>query len=169
MTHSMFAQPLPRRGFLILAGSGLALSLAGCRSTEVLTVSDDAAKPETDAALPLVNALRARNGLSTLSKSPAAETAAIFQARRMAKADKMSHIIGFNDSFFSRMKAGEVPLPAAENIATGQDTVERAVQAWIDSKKHLENMLGRYNGLGVAVARAPSSANRPFWAMVLSA
>ncbi|NGO64678.1 CAP domain-containing protein [Rhizobium daejeonense] len=169
MTHSVFVQPLPRRGLLILAGSGLALLLASCRSTEVLTVSDDAAQPETDAALPLVNALRARNGLSTLSKSPAAETAAIFQARRMARADKMSHVIGFNDSFFSRMKAGEVPLPAAENIATGQDTVERAVQAWIDSKKHLENMLGRYNGLGVAVARAPSSANRPFWAMVLSA
>lgn len=169
MTHSVFAQPLPRRGLLILAGSGLALLLASCRSTEVLTVSDDVAKPETDAALPLVNALRARNGLSTLSKSPAAETAAIFHARRMARADKMSHVIGFNDSFFSRMKAGEVPLPAAENIATGQDTVERAVQAWIDSKKHLENMLGRYNGLGVAVARAPSSANRPFWAMVLSA
>ncbi|MCJ7994965.1 CAP domain-containing protein [Rhizobium cremeum] len=169
MQLSVIAQPLQRRGLLILAGSGLAIALAGCRSTEVLTVSDDTAKPETDAALPLVNALRAKKGLGALSKNPAAETAAIFQARRMARADKMSHLIGFNDSFLSRMKAGEVPLPAAENIATGQDTVERAVQAWIDSKKHLENMLGQYNGLGVAVAHAPSSANRPFWAMVLSA
>lgn len=160
---------LPRRQLIVLAGTGLFAMLAGCRSTDVLPTSDEFAEVQTDRALPMVNQLREKKGLSTLAKNPAAEAAAVAQAKRMARAGKMSHLIGLNDSFLERMKQTEVPLPAAENIATGQDSVERAVQAWVDSKKHLENMLGGYHGLGVAVARDPSSANRPYWAMVLSA
>ena len=104
---------------------------------------------------------------SSLIRAPS--LAAIAQAKRMARAGEMSHLIGFNDSFGARMKGHGVPLPAAENIAAGQDTVERAVQAWIDSKRHLDNMLGGFNGLGVAVAWDSASGNRPYWAMVLSA
>lgn len=162
-------QPFPRRTLLILSAGSLAAALAGCRTTDVLPTGDDLAEVQTEGALPIVNTLRQKKGLAGLARKPEAEVAALIQARRMAKAGKMSHLIGFNDSFLDRMKSTEVPLPAAENIATGQDSVERAVQAWIDSKKHLENMLGTYQGLGVAVARHPSSANRPYWAMVLSA
>ncbi|MBA3042495.1 MAG: CAP domain-containing protein [Alphaproteobacteria bacterium] len=162
-------QPLPRRTLLILSAGGLVAALAGCRTTDVLPTGDDLSEVQTEGALPIVNTLRQKKGLAGLARKSEAEVAALFQAKRMAKAGKMSHLIGFNDSFLDRMKATEVPLPAAENIATGQDSVERAVQAWIDSKKHLENMLGTYQGLGVAVARHPSSANRPYWAMVLSA
>lgn len=162
-------QPLPRRTLLLLSAGGLVAAISGCRSTDVLPTGDDLAEVQTEGALPIVNTLRQKKGLGGLAKKPEAEVAALFQAKRMARAGKMSHLIGFNDSFLDRMKATEVPLPAAENIATGQDSVERAVQAWIDSKKHLDNMLGTYQGLGVAVARHPSSANRPYWAMVLSA
>ncbi|WP_454288272.1 CAP domain-containing protein [Rhizobium arsenicireducens] len=162
-------QPLVRRRLILLACGGLVATLAGCRSTDILPTGDDLAEVQTEGALPIVNEVRAKKGLSTLAKNRAAETAAIVQAKRMARAGKMSHLIGFNDSFLDRMKATEVPLPAAENIATGQASVERAVQAWINSRRHLDNMLGSYQGLGVAVARHPSSANRPYWAMVLSA
>jgi len=61
-----------------------------------------------------------------------------------------------------------VRLQAAENIATGQETAERAFQAWVHSPKHLKNMLGPYKGLGVAVSQNSASDNRPFWSMVLS-
>ena len=162
-------QPLPRRTFLVLSAGGLVAALAGCRTTDVLPTGDDLSEVQTEGALPIVNSLRQKKGLAGLARKREAEVAALIQAKRMARAGKMSHLIGFNDSFLDRMKSTEVPLPAAENIATGQDSVERAVQAWIDSKKHLENMLGTYQGLGVAVARHPSSANRPYWAMVLSA
>lgn len=116
----------------------------------------------------MVNALRAKRGLSPLAADKAAQAAAVIQARRMARADKMSHLIGRRDDFKDRMKASDVALPAAENIAAGQQETARAVTAWIESPKHLENMLGSYRGLGVAVARDPSSANKPYWAMVLS-
>ena len=90
----------------------------------------------------------------------------MIQSVRMAKAEEMKHLIGLGDDFGSRMKKSDVALPAAENIAAGQHTVNEAVQAWIDSPKHLENMLGNYRGLGVAVAKATDG--RTYWAMVLS-
>ena len=154
---------LPRRGFLVLAGCGLLTT--GCSSVlkpdSVAGVED-----ETDAALPLVNRVRAQQGLPALSaKAPA--RAAAEQAVRMAKAEQMTHLIGTGDSFATRMKRRNVPLPAAENIASGQRSVDDAVQAWIDSQRHLKNMLGSFSGVGVAVAQSPAS--RPYWAMVLSA
>jgi uncharacterized protein YkwD len=153
-----------RRGILIL--SGLGLVLAGCSTMGVLT-SIDGAEDETAAALPLVNRVRAERGLSPLSAKGAARSAAAEQAVRMAKAEQMSHLIGRGDDFKSRMQRRDVPLPAAENIASGQNSVEDAVEAWIRSQSHLTNMLGAFQGLGVAMAR--STASRPYWAMVLSA
>jgi uncharacterized protein YkwD len=163
-------EPVLNRRRLILISAGLlTAAIAGCRSTDILKPNDGQARAETDAALPMVNRLRQSRGLSSLSRSRPAEVAAVAQAKRMARAGEMSHLIGFNDSFGARMKGHGVPLPAAENIAAGQDSVERAVQAWIDSKRHLDNMTGRFNGLGVAVAWDSASGNRPYCAMVLSA
>ena len=59
------------------------------------------------------------------------------------------------------------PMPAAENIAAGQQTVEAAVSAWEHSPHHLENMLGRYDAVGVVVARNAGTGDIPYWAMVL--
>ncbi len=160
---------LPRRRLLLLSVGGFAAALAGCRTSDVLNPGDGQSRVETATALSMVNTLRQSRGRSTLSRNSQAEIAALAQAKRMARAGEMSHLIGFNDSFAARMKGHGVPLPAAENIAAGQDTVQRAVQAWIDSKRHLDNMLGTFNGLGVAVAWDASSGNRPYWAMVLSA
>ncbi|MFB9950051.1 CAP domain-containing protein [Rhizobium puerariae] len=153
-----------RRGFLVLSGMGLIM--AGCSTTSVLTPTADA-EDETETALPMVNTLRRNRGLSSLALDTPARKAAAYQAARMAKADEMKHLIGFGDDFGARMKKNDVVLPAAENIASGQNTVEAAVKAWIDSPKHLENMLGTYKGLGVAMARTSAGA-RPYWAMVLS-
>lgn len=152
-----------RRSFLLLAGSGLVLS--GCSTSSVLTPMPGT-HDETQAALPMVNKIRQAQGLPALTLDAQARKAAASQAARMAQADKMKHNISFGDDFGSRMIKNEVKLPASENIASGQTTVSAAVQAWIDSPKHLENMLGNYRGLGVAMARAAD--NRPYWAMVLS-
>ncbi|WP_137129795.1 CAP domain-containing protein [Rhizobium sp. FY34] len=157
-----------RRGFLLISGGSL-LTLAGCTTLRgPSTPSVDGATDDTRAALPLVNALRARHGLSALGASGPTGRAAAEQAVRMAKANEMKHLIGFGDDFGDRMKRNSVALPAAENIASGQASVTEAVQAWIDSPKHLINMLGDYRAVGVAMARSPSTS-RPYWAMVLSA
>ena len=154
-----------RRHFLIL--SGTSLLLAGCSTTSVLSPKPTpGAEDATAAALPLVNTLRKSRGLPALALDTPARKAAAYQAVRMAKADVMKHLIGLGDDFGDRMKKSDVQLPAAENIASGQNGVDAAVQAWIDSPKHLVNMLGPYKGLGVAKARAADGRN--YWAMVLS-
>ncbi len=57
----------------------------------------------------MVNELRRSKGLSTLSANPAAQQAAIYQANRMVKAQKMAHLIGITDSFLIRMKTATCP------------------------------------------------------------
>nr|WP_313618355.1 CAP domain-containing protein [Agrobacterium sp.] len=163
MTRQDMSQ-ISRRSILAVSATMLLSACVSSRAPKLTGNTSD----ETGAALAMVNKLRSDRGLAPLSPNTNARQAATGQAVRMAKADKMSHLIGLGDSFLSRMKSHSVPLPAAENIASGQNEVERAVQAWIDSPKHLENMLGNYRGLGVAVARDMASGNRPYWAMVLS-
>jgi len=157
-----------RRGLLRLSGLALVAGVASCTTTPKMSSTPSDGQDETAAALPLVNQLRAKNGLPPLSIDPAASAAAIFQAKRMARAGKMAHLMGMSDSFGARVKASGVQLPAAENIGVGQKSVDGIVQAWINSPHHLENMLGRYSGVGVAVAHNASSNNWPYWAMVLS-
>ncbi|MFT4003233.1 MAG: CAP domain-containing protein [Rhizobium sp.] len=160
-------QNCTRRDAMRLVALALTATVASC-ATPPARVSNIPASDQTASALPLVNALRARNGLPPLKIDTAASTAAVYQARRMADAGKMEHLIGIGDDFGKRVKASGVKLPAAENIAEGQRDVNAAVTAWINSPKHLHNMLGKYDGLGVALAYAPSSGGRPYWSMVLS-
>lgn len=160
---------IERRG-LLRATAILSLgALAGCTTSQVLTPASGTGSDQTEASLGYVNKLRKGRGLTPLVQDRAASLAAMNQAARMAKSGKMQHLIGWNDSFYDRMKGQGVTLPAAENIAMGQDDAERAYDAWYKSPRHLENMLGNYRGLGVAVAQNAASDNRPFWAMVLSA
>ncbi|MEK1926150.1 MAG: CAP domain-containing protein [Rhizobium giardinii] len=159
---------LASRRTLLRSGAFLSLGfLASCGTPKVAPSGNGS--DQTDATLGYVNDLRNQKGLKPLARDPAAARAALSQADRMAKAGKMAHMIGMGDSFLDRMKGQGVALPAAENIAMGQDNAEKAYAAWYHSPKHLENMLGpNYSGLGVAVTRNPTSGNQPYWAMVLS-
>jgi uncharacterized protein YkwD len=157
---------LTRRFFLIGTGS---VMLAGCSMTSTLApIEAGTSSDATEAMLSEVNALRRRNGKPSLFHDRVAANAARDHAVRMARYGKMSHDLGSDKTFLARMKRMDVPLPAAENIATGQDTADRALTAWVKSRHHLENMLGPFTGLGVAVASNPGTGNRPYWAMVLS-
>jgi len=161
---------LNRRLFLggTFSVAGL-IVLSACTSTSVLApIEQGAVIDATEPALPLVNAVRRKQGLSKLDLDPVAANAAKDQAVRMSRHGKMNHMLGGDKTFLARMKRMDVRLPAAENIATGQDSVEEAIAAWVRSRKHLDNMLGGYRGLGVAVARNSGTGDRPYWAMVLS-
>lgn len=159
---------IERRG-LLRATAILSLgALAGCTTSNILAPDSGTGSDQTAASLGYVNTLRKDRGMTPLVADRAASVAALSQAARMARVGKMQHLIGWNDSFYERMKGQGVTLPAAENIAMGQDDAERAYDAWYKSPKHLENMLGNYRGLGVAVAQNAASGNRPYWAMVLA-
>lgn len=150
-----------------LAGFGLLL-LSGCTTVSVLQPEPGNSVDETKAVLPLINRLRAAKGLSPLEADKPAIAAAADQANRMSRAGRMEHELRSEDNFTDRMNRMGVRLQAAENIAVGQDSAERAFSAWVNSPKHLKNMLGPYTGLGVAVSQNSASENRPYWSMVLS-
>ena len=153
--------PLARRAFFLVSASALA-AVAGCSTVGVLSPSVGTGRDATEATLVMINRLRADRGLPQLARDRAAARAAMDQASRMASAGRMEHNIGLGANFLKRMKGMDVPLPAAENIATGQQTAEVAFDAWVRSPKHLENMLGSgYRGLGVAVFTNPASGTRP--------
>jgi uncharacterized protein YkwD len=159
---------LNRRNALRLGCLGLAAAVAGCATKPLPVALNLPGADQTATALPLVNALRAQHGLSPLFIDPAATDAALYQAKRMANLKTMAHLIGFGDDFGRRVKASGVKLPAAENIAEGQRGVDAVVNAWIHSPHHLENMLGPYTGLGVAVSPGFGPGQMPYWSMVLS-
>lgn len=165
MSRHVMPSRLSRRA--ALAGIGLLL-LSGCTTVGVLQPEPGNSTDETKAVLPLINRLRAAKGLSPLEADKPAMAAAADQANRMSRAGKMEHELSTEDSFTDRMNRMGVRLQAAENIAVGQDSAERAFAAWVHSPKHLKNMLGPYKGLGVAVSQNSASENRPYWSMVLS-
>ena len=158
--------PSSRRAFLAASAASLAALAAGCSTTRQPAAGTGS--DQTAASLGLVNKLRTGRGLPALTIDPAAQHAAMDQASRMAAAGRMEHNIGLGANFAKRMKGMAVALPAAENIAAGQDNAAEAFDAWYRSPKHLANMLGNYRGLGVAVVSNPASGGRPYWAMVLS-
>ena len=144
-----------------------AIGLAACGSPRAGGEATGA-KIVSGSAIAGVNAFRAANGEPALTVDARASGAALDQARNMAVHQVMEHNIGIGADFARRMKRNGVPLPAAENIASGQSSVGAALEAWEKSPPHRRNMLGKaYSGVGVSVA-TDAKTGRPYWAMVLT-
>lgn len=158
---------IPRRApavFALAIVGGLAASCSSMHPTSGVTD----ATIVSDSAIARVNAFRAANGSPPLAVNSHASQAALHQAEKMAAHQEMEHNIGFGANFASRMKRNDVPLPAAENIATGQQSIDAAITAWENSPPHRRNMLDKnYDGVGVAVAKS-TVTGRPYWSMVLT-
>ena len=164
-----------RRAFLLAAGS---LSLAGCSSSPVGFTMDGgpgfykrlnarAEQVDAVAARDMISIYRTNNGLSALSLEPALMEAAQEQALAMARADRMSHDIG--GSLQSRLWNKLPHKSATENVGAGYYTLAEAFSGWRQSRSHNENMLnGRMKRMGIAVAHAPNSKYKVYWALIMS-
>ena len=88
----------------------------------------------------------------------------------MAKAGKVSHKIGFGDSFARRMdSSGYRAREAAENVAGGYHTIAHAMKGWEESPGHRKNLLKPIiNEIGMGVAQAYDKQFDFYWAMVLA-
>jgi len=96
----------------------------------------------------------------------------------LAKSDTFSHVgsgtsyditgsnIGRASLFNERIKAnGYVDYEIiGENIAGGKDTIESALEAWIDSPAHCANIMEKeFTEIGVAVVVNSNSKYRVYW------
>jgi uncharacterized protein YkwD len=140
--------PRPLRGKALLVALALGLAVAG-----PAPVAADPAQ----SALASINAARAKAGCGPLKVNKALMTAARAHARNMAEQDFFGHTGKDGRGFASRIRnQGYRYGLAAENIAAGQPTVERAVQAWLKSPGHRRNILNcKFRDTGIAMVYQP--------------
>jgi uncharacterized protein YkwD len=115
-----------------------------------------------------VNAERRRAGEPPLTLNPRLELAAQRHAEDMLARSFFGHRGSDGGTVRERAKAaGYSWHMVGENLAEGQDSVKEAVEAWMHSPSHRENILNRgfrETGVGLAMGRDPGSGEyRILW------
>lgn len=133
-------------------------------------IPDNAAAQQQE-VLASVNAERKANGLSALKLSSRLDKAAQSLACDNAERQSISHQSSDGGTLKTRLrKAGYAFRTAAENTGRGLGSGTRAVEWWMDSSKHRDNILlrtAREVGIGIAVSAAPD--NKLHWILVVGA
>jgi uncharacterized protein YkwD len=124
---------------------------------------------DVNAAASMISGYRKNNGLSAVTLDPDLTRLATEQARAMAARNRLDHNVG--RSFHQRLRAsGYDAKMAVENIGAGYHTLAEAFSGWRDSPPHRANMLHkRATRMGIAIAYAPTSKYKVFWALILAA
>ncbi len=112
----------------------------------------------------MINAERKARGLPALRASGTLHKSATMHACDMAGARTMAHQVPGGPTFVQRLKKSGYRVRAAnENIAmTSSDSVTQVMTMWINSPKHLHNVLDpKVREVGVGIAR---SGQQLYWA-----
>lgn len=107
-----------------------------------------------------MNIERGKEGIGPVTMNQALRSAAAVRAVEIV--DKFSHERPNGERWATAIK---IPYKCAgENIAAGQRTAERVVQAWMNSESHRKNLMNpRYTEVGVACYHDPDQAYRYYW------
>jgi uncharacterized protein YkwD len=119
----------------------------------------------------LVNAQRADRGLPPLVRNPHLDAVAQAHAVHMYTEDFFEHESPLGMEVFERIDAAGAPhwSWAGENIAAGYKTPQIAVDEWMDSKGHRENIENdNYVETGIGVAYAPDTEYGWYWVQVFA-
>jgi uncharacterized protein YkwD len=146
---------LSRRAFLV-AGTGFALS--ACASGGIVPRGATAPQQLTQGAmLTAVNAARAANGgHRPLGYNTALEAAARTQVRLMVEKDQLAHDVGMK--LRARVDQAGYRGAVGENLAGGQQTLEQAIEGWLNSPGHRATLLSdKFVEFGLAVGRVPAA------------
>ncbi len=101
----------------------------------------------------LVNAERADAGCSPVSNESHLAAAAQGHSDDMAARNYFSHTTPEGVTFDQRIRAAGYDKPGAENIAKGQTTPAKVMDAWMNSEGHRANILNcKLKKIGVGVA-----------------
>ena len=129
-------------------------------------------------ALHRINAARAHSqhcGWHTMPPAPplrwdaALQGVAAGHSHDMAQRNYFDHKSPEGRTITERVKASSYKFSVAgENLAGGDPTVASAVQGWIDSPSHCENMMNpRFQEVAVACVGSKKSQWGTYWTMVL--
>lgn len=147
--------PITRRAFIVL---GAGASLSACASIPGLKTPapSGATTPQQltqGTILAAVNEARQVNGgHKPLTYNGALEAAARSQANLMASKDTLAHNLGV--TLRERVTAAGYAGAVGENIAGGQQTLQQAIEGWLNSPGHRSTLLSdKFTEFGLAVAR----------------
>ncbi len=126
---------------------------------------------DANRALALINDYRKANGLGPLKLDARLTAAAKMHSKDLARGDRISHYGSDGSSLSDRVKrAGYDAAVAAENIGTGQASLDEVVTGWKGSEGHNRNLLlPDVKDLGIALVQDPKTEFKTFWTMVVGA
>ena len=167
-----------RRGGLsrrarLAAATLVALGLAGCGLLPSREPETPAPAPSlvrldpSDIALK-ISAYREAHQLTPVAIDPGLMQFAQAQADAMARADHLSHEIA--GSFNERLDAAHRrKATAVENVSAGYATADAVFGGWQRSAPHNANLLAqKMRHMGIAVADAPGTRFKTYWALVMT-
>lgn len=113
-------------------------------------------------------AYRAEHHLPSLVIDPGLTALAQAQANAMAGANHLSHELA--GSLDHRLNAAHHAKGyAVENVSAGYATADAALAGWQRSPGHNANLLdGHMRRMGIAVASAPGTRFKTFWALMMT-
>jgi uncharacterized protein YkwD len=132
----------------------------------------DAREVSVDAgeAIRILSDYRRKHGLGAVKLDPKLTRIAADHALRMAKSNKVAHVLIGEGSFARRLRVGGYEASiASENIGAGYDSLEEAFAGWRKSRGHNKNLLTPdVTVIGIARADAPGSKYGTYWSLVLA-
>jgi uncharacterized protein YkwD len=126
---------------------------------------------DPDKARELINAYRKEKGLKPLKLNAALTEAAKAHSRDLAKWDRISHYGSDGSNPWDRVKrAGYNAKVAAENVGTGQASMDEVLKGWQLSPGHNKNLLlADVEHMGIALVQDPRTEFKTFWTLVVGA
>ena len=128
-------------------------------------------KLDPNVVLELVNQYRKQNNLKAVKLNAELSEAAKNHSRDLAKWDRISHFGSDGSNPWDRVKrTGYNARLAAENVGTGQVTIEEVFKGWKESPGHNKNLLlADAEHMGIALVQEPKTEFKTFWTLVLGA
>ena len=129
-----------------------------------------ATRLDPELALKLINDYRAGKGLAALKLDARLTQAAKALSKDLASTDRISHYGSDGSSPWDRIqRTGYAAKVAAENVGTGQATLEEVFKGWEESPGHNRNLLlPAARDMGIALAEDPKTEFKTFWTLVVA-
>ena len=124
---------------------------------------------DAEHARDLINAYRREKGLKPVRLNMELTNAAKAHSRDLARWDRISHYGSDGSNPWDRVKrAGYNAKLAAENVGTGQASIEEVMKGWKASPGHNKNLLTKdAEHMGIALVQDPRTEFKTFWTLVM--
>jgi uncharacterized protein YkwD len=128
-------------------------------------------KLDADHARDVINKYRLSTGLKPLKLNAALTEAAKVHSRDLAKWDRISHYGSDGSNPWDRVKrTGYNAKVAAENVGTGQSSIDEVLKGWKESPGHNKNLLlADVEHMGIALVQDSKTEFKTFWTLVIGA